>query len=90
VRISKHRKRIKRRGIRLATEEVLQPVAKQGMRGCPPFQKSEALRNFSSIDITASTALDFPKDRQRIAIKQYLGSVIRSKKRTFLVLGSEL
>jgi hypothetical protein len=69
--------------------KLCNPVAKQGMRGCPPFQKSEALRNFGSIDITASTALDFPKDRQRIAIKPHLGSVIRSKKRTFLVLGSE-
>ncbi len=38
-----------------------EPVAVPG-RGCPPFQRSEALRNFGSIDITASTALNFPKD----------------------------
>jgi len=55
-------------------------------RGCPPIQKSEALRNFGSIDITASTALNFPKDRQRIAIKQHLGSIFRNKTRTVLVV----
>ncbi len=47
-------------------------------RGCPPFQKSEALRNFGSIDIAASKALNFFKDRQRIAIKPHLGSVFTS------------
>jgi hypothetical protein len=37
------------------------PVAKHGMRGCPPFQKSETLRIFGSIEITAFTASVFPK-----------------------------
>ena len=46
--------------------KLCNPVAKQGMRGCPPFQKSETPRIFGGVSNSPLNASDFPRDCQRI------------------------